>query len=133
MSIIQKMFENRVTVYPLIFISWALTQFLVFLTWLIFRVEDSSLLETCLKSFIGYESYFNFSEAVDSLPEVRYITLVLVIIFVLAHPISSLLGRGRDYYSHLHPVLWGMLTALMLLALLFLRPAEAADFIYFRF
>ena len=79
------------------------------------------------------DSYFDFSEAVASLPEVKYITLAMAIISVLAHPLSLKLGRGRDYYSKSHPVLWGLITGMIILAVLFLRPAEVSQFIYFRF
>ena len=134
LPIVTKIFRNKITHIPSIFMSWLVTQILVFfMTWLIFRVEDFSLLWICLKSFIGYDSYFDFSEAVASLPEVKYITLAMAIIFVLAHPLSLKLGRGRDYYSKSHPVLWGLITGMIMLAVLFLRPAEVSQFIYFRF
>ncbi len=132
-SITTTLFENKYSRMPMILISWATTQFLVFMTWLIFRVEDTNMLNTSLKSFIGYNSYFDFDEAVSSLPEVKLVTLCLVLILVIFHPISHRLGRGRDFYSKSHPIIWGLITSVFILAMLFLRPETTSEFIYFRF
>ena len=132
-KVIKFIFENSYTKYFSIIISWLLTQYLIFMTWLIFRVEDTKLLLECLKSFIGYKSYFDLEEALNNLPEVKYITFILAITFMIIHPISSRVGRGRDYYANLNPMIWGITTAFILLSILWLRPAETAEFIYFRF
>ena len=37
--------------------GWIITQYLIFMTWIIFRVENTSILITSIKTFIGIDSH----------------------------------------------------------------------------
>ena len=42
--------------------SWVSTQYFVFMTWLVFRIEDTQMLTRSMKSFVGIDSYWDFGE-----------------------------------------------------------------------
>ena len=116
-----------------ILISWAVTQFFVFFTWLIFRVEDTAVLIPSMKTFVGWGGHFDWKEGYEFLPEIKFLTFALATCFVLLHGISGKLGGGKEWLARLHPVVWGAACGTMLCLALLLRPAETIDFIYFRF
>ena len=45
-----------------VLLSWFITQYLVFFTWLIFRVEDLSVLIPSMKTFLGIGGHFDLKE-----------------------------------------------------------------------
>ena len=58
-------------------IGWCITQYFVFMTWLVFRVEDTQILIPSLRTFVGIESYWDYDEMISSLPEIKMLTSVL--------------------------------------------------------
>ena len=130
---IKRIFESSTWKTPAILFGWFVTQILVFFTWLIFRVEDSALLTESIRGFLYLDSNFDLDIAIDNLPSVRYLTLILVIVFVITHGLSGHVGRLRDRLHSGNPILWGVFFAICLLSIIYLRPSESSDFIYFRF
>ena len=116
-----------------VLISWVVTQFFVFFTWLIFRVEDTAVLIPSMKTFVGWGGHFDWREMYDFLPEIKFLTFTLATCFVLLHGISGKLGGGKEWLARRHPVVWGAACGTMLCLAFYLRPAETIDFIYFRF
>lgn len=114
-------------------ISWLITQVFIFFTWLIFRIEDTSILMTSMKTFFGIGGHFNFEEMKQVLPEIQVLTGLLVGMFILLHGLSGKLGGGKIWLSRRHPLVWGVCCGTMLVCAFYMRPAETVDFIYFRF
>lgn len=130
-NFINKTFE--IAPKTMFFISWIITQYFIFMTWLVFRVEDTSMLFRSLKTFIGYDSHWDKLEFQDSLPEVKVMTFCLVIIFVLMHGISRKIGGFKNWMGRQNSFVWGICCGFLLTAIFLFRPAETVDFIYFRF
>jgi len=133
-NIVKVLFELTWTRHFMIILSWFTTQSLIFFTWLIFRIEDFSMLGDSMLTFVGWEAYFDWDEAKKLLPEIHYLTIYFVILFSLFHFLPVITGkRNRDLYANSHPIIWGIITGIFFLSMLFLRPASSPEFIYFRF
>jgi len=130
-ELVDKAFKSLPRAMPIV--GWVVTQYFVFMTWLVFRVEDTRLLWPSLKSFVGVDSHWNISEMYDSLPEIKLLTIGLVIIFVIGHGVSGKIGGFKYWLPKQNPLIWGLACGLMLSLTFLLRPAETIDFIYFRF
>mgnify|MGYP001397826089 FL=1 len=113
--------------------GWIITQYLIFMTWLIFRVEDTTMLIRSLKSFIGYDSHWDLREGYDALPEIKLLPISIVAIFILMHGLSGKIGGLKMWISKQNPLIWGVICGTLLSFTFLLRPAETVDFIYFRF
>lgn len=113
--------------------GWIVTQYFVFMTWLIFRVEDTDVLIPSLKTFVGINANWNTQEFLDSLPEIKYLTFGLAILFLVGHLLSWKLGGFKLWIAKQNPVVWGLTIGTLASLAFLLRPAETVDFIYFRF
>ena len=113
--------------------SWFITQVCIFFTWMIFRIENTSVLIPSMKTFFGIGGHFDLEEMYQFLPEIKLLTGLIVICFVLLHGISGKMGSGKLWLSRRHPVIWGVICGTALTLAFYLRPAETIDFIYFRF
>lgn len=113
--------------------GWIVTQYFIFMTWLIFRLEDSSILIPALKSYIGIGSHWDTQEMLEHLPEIKFLTFGIAILFICGHLLSSKIGGLKHWISRQNPLVWGVLVGTIIGLSLTLRPAETADFIYFRF
>ena len=109
------------------------TQYFVFMTWLIFRVEDTSMMLRSLKTFMGIDAHWDTNEFMENLPEIKLLTFGLVIIFILVHGVSGKIGGLKHWISRQNAFVWGVSCGLLMTATFLLRPAETIDFIYFRF
>jgi alginate O-acetyltransferase complex protein AlgI len=116
-----------------ILVSWFVTQFFVFFTWLIFRVEETKILIPSMKTFLGIEGHFDLMEMYEILPEIKVLTFFIAFSFIILHGVSGMLGGGKEWISRRHPINWGIICGIMLCSAFYLRPAETVDFIYFRF
>ena len=113
--------------------SWIATQYFVFMTWLVFRVEDTSMMLRSLKSFMGIDAHWDQSEFIEALPEIKLLTFALVGIFIVAHGFSGKIGGFKYWLAKQNPWIWGCCCGGLMSATFLLRPAETIDFIYFRF
>ena len=130
-STIKKSFELAPKVS--IFAGWIITQYFIFMTWLVFRVEDTTMMLRSLKTFVGIDAYWDYNEFFESLPDVKLMTMGLVFIFVIAHGVSGKLGGFKIWLSKQHSLVWGAICGVLITATFLLRPAETVEFIYFRF
>lgn len=114
-------------------ISWLITQICVFFTWMIFRIEDTSVLLSSMKTFFGIGGHFDLEEMYNFLPEIKLLTGIIVLGFIILHGISGKLGGGKLWLSRRNPIVWGVICGTALTLSFYLRPSETIDFIYFRF
>lgn len=114
-------------------ISWLITQICVFFTWMIFRIEDTSVLLPSMKTFFGIGGHFDLDEMYNFLPEIKLLTGIIVLGFIILHGISGKLGGGKLWLSRRNPIVWGLICGSSLTLSFYLRPSETIDFIYFRF
>ena len=113
--------------------GWLVTQFSIFFTWLVFRIEDTTMLFRSMKSFIGIDAYWDLDELLSSLPYIKVTTAIMVFSFIILHGISGYVGSGKYWLARRNPFIWGIICGTALGLCVILRPIEAADFIYFRF
>ena len=114
-------------------ISWLVTQICVFFTWMIFRIEDTSVLLPSMKTFFGIGGHFDLDEMYNFLPEIKLLTGIIVLGFIILHGISGKLGGGKLWLSRRNSIVWGVICGSALTLSFYLRPSETIDFIYFRF
>lgn len=131
LDLIEKLFVNYKTSSTIV--SWVITQYLVFFTWLIFRIEDVGILFESMKTFVGIGGYFDFAEFMLFLPDIKLLTFTLAIIFIIGHGFSGRTGGFVYQLSKQRSTAWGLIVGLMLVVMYFLQPSESVDFIYFRF
>lgn len=113
--------------------GWMITQHLIFLTWLVFRLKNTSVLAQSMKTYIEIDGYWNQEEFMNVLPEIKYLTFFIVTIFVFGHFVSWKIGGVKYWIARQGSIIWGIIIGSMLMSTLYLRPAETVDFIYFRF
>ena len=114
--------------------SLIVTQWLIFLSWLIFRVEDNLMLFRSCKSYLFIDVRFDFIEAFEILPGLQWLMISLVLIFILLHGISTFQGGQMKYsLARLKWTYWSLLIGSMMAFIWLLSPQESAEFIYFRF
>jgi len=101
--------------------------------WLIFRVQDSSMLMEVLTTSLGYDAHYGFLPFFNGLSTLKYFHGVLVLLFISFHYISYKVGGLKSKIVKLPPLQWGLLTGIMLSLAILLRPMESQEFIYFRF
>ena len=130
-STVTSLFTSKPRIFTMM--GWIVTQYFIFMTWLIFRLEDSSILIPALKSYIGIGSHWDTQEMLEHLPEIKFLTFGIAILFICGHLLSSKIGGFKHWISRQNPLVWGVLIGTMIGLSLTLRPAETADFIYFRF
>jgi len=131
LSIIKSCFERAPKFSALI--GWIITQYFVFMTWLVFRVEETSILIPSLKTFVGIDARWDTTEMYESLPEIKFLTLGLAILFFMGHFLSWKLGGFKHWIAKQNSLVWGVTIGALLSLAFLLRPAETVDFIYFRF
>jgi len=114
-------------------IGWIVTQYFVFMTWLVFRVEDTNILTPSLKTYVGIGAHWDTMEMYEFLPDIKFVTAVVAIMFIIGHFVSWKVGGLKHWIARRGPVPWGLVIGGLLTLTFLLRPAETVDFIYFRF
>ncbi|MEC7239393.1 MAG: hypothetical protein VXV81_04520, partial [Candidatus Thermoplasmatota archaeon] len=79
------------------------------------------------------DAHLDFEEFYDALPDVKLMTIGLVVIFIISHGISGKLGGFKNWLSKQNSITWGLICGILTTATFLLRPAETVEFIYFRF
>ena len=114
--------------------SWIVTQWLVFLSWLVFRIGNTEMLLRSIKTYCFIDVRIDVEGALNYLPGRNNLTFILLILFMIIHGISSLSEGSLKYkISEIDQKYWGLLIGLMLSMAFILRPTEIVQFIYFRF
>lgn len=128
-KIVKRKFTKTYFIFSLI-----ITQWLIFLTWIIFRVEDTTILIRSIKSYLLLDSNFDFEIAFNAIPGKNIFTAVLALVFMIGHLLSSNKKIALKYkISNLKDVSWGSVIGIMLVSIWLFKPEEVVSFIYFRF
>lgn len=113
--------------------SLLLTQYFVFLTWIIFRVSDVDVLVPSIKTFLHFGSTYGFSEFWNSLPAGKFTAVLLMGIFILSHVLGGLTSRNRDRFLKSSWLSSIIAIVIMLTLVVLIQPPQPVTFIYFRF
>tara|TARA_B100000767_G_scaffold234298_1_gene227047 strand:- start:588 stop:2042 length:1455 start_codon:yes stop_codon:yes gene_type:complete len=114
-------------------LGYLVTQFFVFMTWLIFRVEDTAILWPSLKAYIGIEAVWDVDEFLTALPDIQLLTFAIVIFFIIGHFVSGAMGGFKFWIAKQNSISWGLICGIMLSMAFLFKPAVTIEFIYFRF
>ena len=114
-------------------LAWSTTQFAVFYTWLVFRIEETPMLLRSMRTFVGIDSHWDTGEMISALPEIRLTTGLLVATFLILHGLSGYVGGGKYWLARRGPIAWGIICGTAIGLCVLMKPSEAPDFIYFRF
>ena len=121
-----KIFKSRIgTLFSIL-----VTQYLVFLTWIAFRVEDFDSMVYSMQKYVFVD--FNI---VGVLPVIlsHKLSIVLMLLFTALHIISfrkQNMIQNISGYSHLR---WIIFVTLVMIAIFFFFNGNPEDFIYFKF
>jgi len=121
-----KFFKTKVGIAVSIFI----TQYLVFLTWIPFRVSDSSNLTYSIWKYIVWDFAIDKTINVISLNK---LPIVLIITFIVLHYVSYKKNNLIETISGLKLRYWVMFLVAITFSILILYDGKPEDFIYFRF
>jgi len=107
-------------------------QYLVVLTWIIFRIKDPNQMLLALRKFILLDFDFDFTSLSVGTMQL-FSNLILVLVFVFLH-VYSFRVKGVEY--KLEQYSWGLLFALLSVGIFtsyFFIPLQEQPFIYFQF
>jgi len=121
-----KFFKTKVGIAVSIFI----TQYLVFLTWIPFRVSDSSNLTYSIWKYIVWDFAIDKTINVISLNK---LPIILIITFIVLHYVSYKKNNLIETISGLKLRYWVMFLVAITFSILILYDGKPEDFIYFRF
>jgi D-alanyl-lipoteichoic acid acyltransferase DltB (MBOAT superfamily) len=121
-----KFFKTKVGIAVSIFI----TQYLVFLTWIPFRVSDSSNLTYSIWKYIVWDFAIDKTINVISLNK---LPILLIITFIVLHYVSYKKNNLIETISGLKLRYWVMFLVAITFSILILYDGRPEDFIYFRF
>jgi len=113
-----------------IIISMFITQYLVFLTWIPFRVQDSSNLTYAISKYIVWDFAIDKTINVISLNK---LPIILIITFIVLHYVSYKKNNLIETISGLKLRYWVMFLVAITFSILILYDGKPEDFIYFRF
>lgn len=121
-----KFFKTKVGIAVSIFV----TQYLVFLTWIPFRVQDSSNLTYSIWKYIVWDFAIDKTINVISLNK---LPIILIVAFVVLHYVSYKKNNLIETISSLKLRYWVMFLVAITFSILILYDGKPEDFIYFRF
>jgi alginate O-acetyltransferase complex protein AlgI len=111
-------------------ISVLVTQYLVFLTWIPFRVQDFNDLVYSMEKYIFLD--FATEKTTIIILEHRFEILIMALFFLL-HLISYKKPNLPERISHYRLPFWGLFLTVIILGILFFFDGNSEDFIYFQF
>jgi len=111
-------------------ISILVTQYLVFLAWIPFRVNDIDHALYSMQKFV----FIDFgTDGLKSLIIAQKIPIALIGIFVVLHFITYIKPNTLERLSNARLILWGLIITIILALVVFFYDGNPEDFIYFRF
>ena len=110
--------------------SILVTQYLIFLSFLSFRIHDLEYLTYSIQKFI----FFDFqTDGISSFVLEHKLPLCLMILFVILHFISYNNSNLRQRIADLKLSYWIIFLTIIIVAIIFFYDANPRDFIYFKF
>ena len=121
-----RFFKSKLGIIFSIFI----TQYLVFLTWIPFRVKDVDYMIYSIWKYVVWD--FGFEKTINVILSNK-LPILLIIGFVILHYISYKKTNLLEIISHLKLRYWVMFLIAITFSILVLYDGKPEDFIYFRF
>jgi alginate O-acetyltransferase complex protein AlgI len=112
-----------------IIISIFITQYLVFLTWIPFRVRDTNDLIYSMQKYIILD--FQITKTIELIITHQF-SFLLILLFILLHIVAYKKQNLNKIISELNLWKWFVLLTSIAIAIIF-TTGDAADFIYFQF
>ena len=111
-------------------ISILATQYLIFLSFLAFRIHDLEMLSYSIQKFIFFD--FVSTGLIDFILEHKF-PFALITLFIVMHIISYKNQNIINKISNLKLTYWTMFLILLMTSIIFFYDTNPQDFIYFRF
>ena len=127
-NVLNKIISSRMGVI----ISIIITQYFVFLGWLIFRVGNSNYLWYSIKKFVIIDSFSRISEIISFCLQNKFIILLILLFFYL-HILSYKIRNIIEKINSLNLKYWFLYIIFVILLLLIFTPNLNTAFIYFQF
>ncbi len=121
-----KFFKTKLGIVLSIFV----TQYLVFLTWIPFRVKDVDNMTYAISKYVVWDFAINKTLNVISLNK---LPIILIISFIVLHYVSYRKGNLIERISGLKLRYWIVFLTGVTFSILILYDGKPEDFIYFRF
>jgi alginate O-acetyltransferase complex protein AlgI len=112
------------------FVSILLTQYFVFLGWLIFRIRDSEYLGYSIKKYIIFD--FDFSGILEFIVINKYV-FTIMLVFCVIHFLSYKIKDVIRKINSLDYKIWFLYILMVILMLILLATNFNSAFIYFQF
>ncbi len=113
-----------------VFFSIIITQYLVFLAWIPFRVKETEVMLYFMQKYVFLDLQIHDTIQFMILHK---LPMTILVMFILLHIVSYKYGNLFQRFSELKPVYWiGFLTCVMVLIFLF-YDGNPQDFVYFQF
>ncbi len=110
--------------------SILVTQYLVFLTWISFRVQNFDHMTYAMQKYIILD--FQTTETLRFIVSHKF-PFVIMIMFIILHVISYKKQNLPERISNFKPVTWTIFLTVVMMAILFFFDGNPEDFIYFKF
>ena len=111
-------------------ISILATQYLIFLSFLSFRIHDLEHLTYSIQKFVIFDFQMN---GIDSFVLEHKLPISLIVLFVILHFISYNNSNLRQRIADLKLRYWAIFLTIIMIAIIFFYDANPRDFIYFKF
>lgn len=113
-----------------IFFSIFITQYLVFLAWIPFRVKETEVMLYSMQKYIFLD--FQIQDTIHFMV-LHKLPIAILALFIFLHVVSYKHGNLLQRISNLKPIYWiGFLVGVMILIFLFFD-GNPQDFVYFQF
>ncbi|MFC1690828.1 MBOAT family O-acyltransferase [Nanoarchaeota archaeon] len=109
-----------------------LTQYFVFMGWLMFRVSNVRDLTYLVYEYLTFDFsnfFFTFKELINNF----HIPLFFLLVFVIIHIYTFFNRNFVENMAKKDLFYWGLYLFVVMMSLYFLRPATSIQFIYFQF
>jgi D-alanyl-lipoteichoic acid acyltransferase DltB (MBOAT superfamily) len=114
-----------------VFVSILITQYLIFLTWIPFRVRDFDQMVYSMQKFVFLD--FKTHETISLIMTNHKSTMIIIALFVIFSIISYKKTDLLQKISELKTHYWLAFLAIITLTVLFFSVGNTNDFIYFQF
>ena len=108
----------------------SITQFLIFFTWIPFRVKDAEGMIYAMQKFVSID--FELSGITDLILQNKF-EVSIMILFILIHSFSYYRGNLIESLAKLSLKKWTLVLTLISLTIVFFFNGNPEDFIYFKF
>ncbi len=109
-----------------------ITQYFVFLGWLIFRISNTKYLFYSIIKYLTFD-FTNISTELSVLWASYQLSFIFIIIFIILHIYTIFNKEIFDKISSQDNFYWGTYLFLVCILLFFLAPTQTTQFIYFQF